>query len=396
MRKGARIQHTSPCPSDSPKTKMSSTNVNSVLTALLAEMKTLNGRISALEGLVSAKSAPAAAGGGKPAKKAKKEKDGASAEDKPKRAPTAWVLFTGRVRSVLSEAGFPKKDLGVECIMFCSSLKDENADFDSWSDADILARRAAWTKPEVSKAETKFGPGWVKNKAWRKGSAANSVVSEDADGGAAPASDGEAAAAGPSHPAEKKARKNPWEGMTPEEKAERIAKMKAGKAAKKAAEAPSDGEAAPASDGEADGAAAASVTSSEKKKRGPKKFADMTPEELEAAKAKRAANKAAKTTEAPKPSGGAAAASAGGSLPALPPSPPASVTGPLEGFQRVMLSGAPYWVNLSSGHCYHRLADGGQGEWAGIFSKTPKPHIDDSVPEPGADAEEEEELNFDE
>jgi hypothetical protein len=50
---------------------------------------------------------------------------------------------------------------------------------------------------------------------------------------------------------------------------------------------------------------------------------------------------------------------------------------------------------MANGHAYHRLADGGQGEWAGIFSKTPKPHIDDTVPEPGAEAEEDE-LNFDE
>jgi hypothetical protein len=335
---------------------MSSTNVNSVLTQLLSEVKSMNGRLSALEGLVSAKpsaSAPAsaAAGGGK---KAKKDKKVSSDEEKPKRAPTAWVLFTGRVRSVLSEAGFPKKDLGVDAIMFSSSLKDENADLDSWSDADILARRGAWVKPEVSK---------------KKASEAPSVVLED--GEVAPSED-EAPA--------KKERKNPWAGLTPEQKAERIAKMKAGKAAKKASTSVSvsEDEEAPASDGEA-AAAPASVTSSEKKKRGPKKFSEMSPEELAEAKAKRAAKKEAKSTAAAAVGGGAAA------LPALPASPKSSVSGPLDGFQRVMLSGAPYWVNLSSGHCYKRLSDGGQGEWAGIFHRTPKPHIDDSVPEPEDD-----------
>ncbi len=338
---------------------MSSTNVSTVLNQLLSEMKTLGNRLSALEGIVSAK--PSAAGAGKPPKK---EKKSASGEDKPKRAPTAWVLFTGRVRSALAEAGFPKKDLGVDCIMFCSSLKDENADLDSWSAADILARRAAWVKPEVSKHKAAVA------------SAASSVVLEDGE-----VADGEAAPA-------KKERKNPWAGLSEEQKAERIAKMKAGKAAKKAAEAPaasSDDEEAPASDGEAAASAAVSVTSSEKKKRGPKKFSEMSPEELAAAKAKRAAKKEAKkSTEAPKPSA-AASASASAALPALPASPPASVVAPLDGFQRVMLSGAPYWVNLTSGHCYHRLADGGQGEWAGIFHRTPKPHIDDSVPEPSED-----------
>jgi hypothetical protein len=54
-------------------------------------------------------------------------------------------------------------------------------------------------------------------------------------------------------------------------------------------------------------------------------------------------------------------------------------------FKPVMLSGTRYLVNLANGHSYLRLPDGGQGEWAGIFSKTPKPHIDDTVPEPGAE-----------
>ena len=317
---------------------MSSTNVSTVLAQLLSEVKSMNGRLSALESHISAKPSPApasvsAAAGGK---KAKKERD----PDAPKRAPTAWVLFTGRVRSVLSAAGFEKKDLGVDTIMFSSSLKEENAELDSWSDADILARRAAWVKPEVSK---------------KKGSAPASVVLEDGEVGEEPA---------------KKERKNPWAGLTPEQKAERVAKMKAGKAAKKSSEASS--EEAPASDGEA-ASAPASVTSSEKKKRGPKKFSEMSPEEVAEAKAKRAAKKEAKSTEAPK---------AVAALPALPASPK---SGALDGFQRVMLSGAAYWVNLSSGHCYHRLSDGGQGEWAGIFHRTPKPHIDDSVPEPSED-----------
>jgi hypothetical protein len=339
---------------------MSSTNVSTVLSALLSEMKTLNGRISTLEGLVSVKTSASGAGGGAPKKERKsKAKSSDSGEDKPKREPTAWRLFADRVRETLREAGFEGKSLGTECVQFCSALKEENADFASWSETDILARRAAWVAPEVSKQK-------AAGKSWRK-SPAGSVASEDADGAAAAASDGEAPA---------KKRKNPWEGLSEEQKAERIAKMKAGKEAKKAASAPSaadaDGE-APASDGEAP-----SVTSSEKKKRGPKKFADMTPEELEAAKAKRAAKKSAKSAEAPKASESSATAAR---VP-LPASPASSGGDGLVGFQRVMLLGAPYWVNLQSGYCYHRLSDGGQGEWAGLFHRTPKPHIDDSVAEP--------------
>jgi hypothetical protein len=330
---------------------MSSTNVSSVLSQLLSEMKTLNGRISTLETLVSVKpsAAPASAG------KAKKERKTKSSDSEP-RAPTAWRLFADRVRGILREAGFEGKSLGTECVQFCASLKAENSEFSSWSEGDILARRAAWSAPEVSKQKA----------ADMRKSPAASVVSEAADGAEAEKA--------------KKARKNPWEGLSDEQKAERIAKMKAGKAAKKASEAPSAAaeEEAPASDGEA---APASVSSSEKKKRGPKKFSEMSPEEVAEAKAKRASKKESK-----------GAASAAAKVP-LPPSPPASVSS-LEGFQRVMLSGAPYWVNLSSGHCYHRLTDGSQGDWAGIFSRTPKPHIDSSVAEPAA--EDDDVLNLDE
>lgn len=364
---------------------MSSTNVNTALALILAELQGLNGRISTLEGLVSTKSAPVGAAGGGAAKKERKTKakSSDSGVEKVKRAPTAWLLFTARVREVLREAGFEGKSLGKECQMFCSSLKEENGDFSSWTESDILARRAAWTAPEVSKQAAR-GEHWKNGKkvVTPTGSSAASVVS-DADGGAAAASDGDAAPA-------KKARKNPWADLTPEQKAAKVAAMKAGRAAKKAEAAPSDEE-APASDGEADGgAAAASVTSSEKKKRGPKKFSDMTPEELEAAKAKRAAKKATKTAEEPKPSAAESASAAAARLP-LPASPAHSVASTsLDGFQRVILGGAPYWVNLASGHCYHRISDGvtpggAKGEWAGIFHRTPKPRIDDSVPEPSDD-----------
>jgi hypothetical protein len=195
-------------------------------------------------------------------------------------------------------------------------------------------------------------------------------VASDADGGAPVASEAEPA---------KKVRKNPWAGLSDEQRAERVKKMQDAKAAKKAAAASSsDADAeAPASDAES--APAVSVTSSEKKKRGPKKFADMTPEELAEAKAKRAANAAKKEVKTP-----AEAPSVRADLPALPASPAVSAAsvGSLIGFQRVMLSGMPLWVNLTTGHAYNRLSDGGKGDWAGIFHRTPKPHLDDSVAEP--------------
>jgi hypothetical protein len=41
---------------------------------------------------------------------------------------------------------------------------------------------------------------------------------------------------------------------------------------------------------------------------------------------------------------------------------------------------------LETGHCYRRdPVDDSRGEWAGLFSRSPKPSIDDSVPEPRAE-----------
>jgi hypothetical protein len=316
---------------------MSSTN--DVLSALLAEFKTLNGRISTLESAVAAKtSVPAsvAVGKVKGAKKAKKERD----PDAPKREPTAWRLFADRVRAVLKDNGFSGNALGTECVQFASSLKDENADFSSWTDADIIARRSAWAKPEVSKQKA-AGKSWRKPKT---GSAPASVVSGDADGDA----DGDAADA----ESAKKARKNPWAGLTPEQRAERIQKMKDGKAAKKAA---------------ADGGASSD---------------DAAPSVVAAPKKAESAPAPAKKADAPPKPSATASASSGD----------AASGGE---FKKVMLNGALYWVNMENGHTYHRLADQSQGEWAGIFSKTPKPHLDDTVPEPGSD-DQDDELNFDE
>jgi len=301
---------------------MSSTNVSSVISQLLSEMKTLNGRISTLEGLVSVK--PSAA----PAPK-KERKSAAKSSDSEPRAPTAWRLFADRVRGVLREAGFEGKSLGTECVQFCSSLKEENADFSSWSESDILARRAAWSAPEVSKQKAKSSPP--------------SVASEvEAEAEAAPA---------------KKERKNPWAGLSDEQKAERIAKMKAGKAAKKAA-----------AEGSADAEQEAPVSPKVKAEAAPKASA---PKEVAA---KPSSPKAAEAPKASSKSNAAAAPAASGQ------------------FKPVLLQGVRYLVNMESGHAYHRNDDSSQGDWAGIFSRTPKPHVDSSVPEPGA---EEEELNFD-
>jgi hypothetical protein len=318
---------------------MSSISENTALMAILSELKTLNGRISSLES--SKPSAPAA--GGK-AKKEKKERKSKSSDSEP-RAPTAWRLFADRVRTLLRAEGYEGKALGPQCVQFASSLKEENADFSSWSDSDILARRAAWSAPEVSKGELKGGKGWAKTGERRASSKPSSVVSGEAP------EEAEEEAEKP-----KKARKNPWEGLSDEQKAERIAKMKAGKAAKKAAaesSAPEAEEEAPVS---------------------PKVKAEAAPKASAPKEAKPSSPKAA-----PK------------STPVVPVAAAPAAAGQ---FKPVLLVGVRYLVNMESGHAYYRNEDGSQGDWAGIFSRTPKPHVDTSVPEPGAEGEEEE-LNFD-
>ena len=327
--------------------------------AILAAISAMETQLAALRAQISGKTPakPQAASGKTPAApKEKKEK---------KETTNPWVLFTARVRSVLKEAGYEKKTLGPEAVVFCGELKKENGDFASWADEEILARRAAWTAPEIAK----------------KGSGKKSAGS----GAASVASDADADAAAPSEePAKKK--RGPPKGvkLSEEEKAKRKATREANKAKKDAASASAsaseDEEEAPASDGEA----AASTTSSEKKKRGPPKGVKLSEEEKAKRKATREANKAKKKEAPASPSLSAA------TVP-LPPSPPmAPVKTAPANFQPVMLkdeSGKParYYINLQTGHAYHRSEDGTQGHWAGLFSKTPKPHIDHSVAEPEAE-----------
>lgn len=80
----------------------------------------------------------------KPKKKAKKEKD----PDAPKKAPNSWILFTMRVDALLKEHAVSGK--AVENKQFASALKAKKA-YDEWTDEQILAEKASWVKPEVSK-----------------------------------------------------------------------------------------------------------------------------------------------------------------------------------------------------------------------------------------------------
>ena len=372
MGKVAINQHNSSLQSKNKPTKMSS-NTETALSSILSLLQKMDTRISSLE---SSKSS-AASGAGKVTKKAakaaKKEaaSASASAEEKKERAPTAWRLFADRVRALLRENGYEGRALGPECVQFASSLKEENADFSSWSDSDILARREAWSAPEISKGELKGGKGWAKTGERRAASKNGSVVS---------GADGEEAEEGSEKP--KKARKNPWEGLSPEEKAERIAKMKAGKAAKKAA---SEG----LLDDEPLGASAEEIKATAAKMAAVKAKSEEAPPKVSAPpKAVSASPKA--VSEAPKSS----AAAGGGAAAAAASSSSSSASAAASAFKPVLLTGTRYLVNMESGHAYFRNEDGSQGEWAGIFSRTPKPHVDTSVPEPGAEEEGEEEEVF--
>jgi hypothetical protein len=320
---------------------MSSSNVSLILSELQAtkaEVISLKSQMSSLQSLLSSKLSASAGGGagegGKPvkSKRAKKEKDSSA----PPREPTAWRTFTERVGALLKSEGYTGKDLAVGNLQFCKTLRKENEDLSSWEDADILARRAAWTAPEPKPKEEKGSA-----------SAAASVVSGDEE---LESSDKPA----------KKPRKSAWEGLSEQEREAKIAKMQAGRKAKKA------------------------------EKEGAKEDAPVSPKPS-----------AAKSEASPPP---AKSASVPAAKAAAPPSAPSSSSNASEAkdeFRPVMLKSKRYFVNLATGHAYNRNEDGSQGDWAGIFHKTQPdgkavPWIDTSVPEPGAEDEEDGELNFDE
>jgi hypothetical protein len=305
--------------------------INAKIDALLGEVALLRAAANSAPVAVSSTAKTTAA----PVKQPRKKRDG---------PPSAWIIFTNRVRDLLRGNGYIGADLGKQCQMFCGSLKDENKELTTWSDADILARRAAWAAPAVTK-QAEAGLHWKNGKkvVTPTGSAANSVVSGgDADGDA----DG---AAPVSTDAPKKARKNPWEGLTPEQRAAKVAAMKAGKDAKKA------------------GSTTDSVTES--------------------------ADSAAKVVVQAPPSPVIAASSS------VAVTNAAAANSSPDEFKGVMLGGSRYLVNLATGHCYRREADGSQGDWAGIFHRTggPKngPWIDETVAEP-TDDDNGDDLVFDE
>lgn len=287
---------------------MSSTINVSALLASIAKMET---ELAALRAQLGGSGGKSVAAVPSPTPKERKPRKKSDAP------PSAWRLFADRVRALLKDNGYTGKALGTECVQFCATLKDENSDLSSWADADILGRRAAWSAPEIGRLEAKLGKGWAKTgerKAAAKAASVASASASDAEG-SAPAS------------VDKPKRKSAWEGLSEEARAAKIAKMQAGRAAKKAAK-------------------------------------DAAPTETSSVPV-------AVTTQ-----------SNAAALP-LPASPKS--TGSSANLRKVTLNQKAYLINLESGHAWYRNADDSKGDWAGLFSKTPKPNIDFTAPEPEAD-----------
>lgn len=83
--------------------------------------------------------------------KGKKVKASSDAE-KPKRPPTDWIVFCGRVKDVLKANEMPITSGVRESTKFCSMLKGQKA-YSEWTDEAILEARGAWVMP-VTPTET--------------------------------------------------------------------------------------------------------------------------------------------------------------------------------------------------------------------------------------------------
>lgn len=117
-------------------------NSKQILSDLLNEVVALRKEIAEL------KSSKPSMGAG--ASKARKPKD----PDAPKKAPNAWILFTGRVREALKAAGKPA---GKEAQQFASFLKNsfpEGAAYELPVE-EIMARHSAWVPPPPKPKEEK-------------------------------------------------------------------------------------------------------------------------------------------------------------------------------------------------------------------------------------------------
>jgi hypothetical protein len=281
-------------------------------------------------------------------KKSKAESVNSDGEPKKKRELTPQIQAMNEERKTIFEE-------------LKSNWTKENPDYAS---LDAAALKTAVTNGEVS-AKPRFSDALkehsrrsregdpekqAKYEAYRakvdaeqasKKSGASSVVSEEV----AEAPSGEV----------KKVRKNPWEGLTDEQKKERVAKMQAGKAAKKEATTEAATEAAPVETSSPSNAAAASPVAPVAEKR-----------PVKAAPAKPSTPK----PSAPKPT----------PVPVEKVEIVAASAEDEEAFAPFEFKGVKYWKNGLQ-YVYKKTSDGGFGDYAGRYD-VPKRKIDATVPEP--------------
>jgi len=74
-------------------------------------------------------------------------------EPKDKKPPTEWIVFCGRVRTLLKANEMPITSGVRESTKFCSSLKAQKA-YSEWTDEAILEARSSWVAPSSSASET--------------------------------------------------------------------------------------------------------------------------------------------------------------------------------------------------------------------------------------------------
>lgn len=225
------------------------------------------------------------------------------------------------------------------------------------------ARLRGLADPAVAAKQAEHKAKKAELKAKKVASSASSVVSIASEPVAAAVS------------TEKKAKKNPWADMTEEQKAERIAKMKAGREAKKlaASQAPVVTEApAPNPFDEAPAETASDAESAASgKKRGPPKGVKLSEEERV-----RRATKAKATRDAKKLA----------ALPALPASAASSVVVSddeidEETFTKQQLPNSSRIVYKNGLGHVRAYTPQGVGAWLGMYDPVKKT-IDASVPEP--------------
>ena len=112
------------------------------------------------------------------AKKGKKA-ESSDAEPKEKKAPNAWIVFSGRVEKLVrahEESEGTAKERKMKTVVvkqFCSALKSKKA-YEEWADEEVIEELSTWEPPAVSKQE-------LEGKS-KKSSAPASEAGSDAEG----------------------------------------------------------------------------------------------------------------------------------------------------------------------------------------------------------------------